>query len=64
MSAIDITENSPGVEKKVMEQREKEKKGRYVRVNDKTMIFVKHGDDERLKTNEFLKKFKRKCHGK
>ena len=42
MSAIDITENSPGVEKKVMEQRKKEKKGRYVRVNDKTMIFVKN----------------------
>lgn len=43
MKAVDITENSAGVDRKVKEQLEREKKGRFVRVDDKTMIFVKNG---------------------
>lgn len=43
MSAVDITENPAGVDRKVKEQLEREKNGRFVRVDDKTMIFVKNG---------------------
>lgn len=43
MKAVDITENPAGVDRKVKEQLEREKKGRFVRVDDKTMIFVKNG---------------------
>ena len=43
MSAVDITENPAGVDRKVKEHLEREKNGRFVRVDDKTMIFVKNG---------------------
>ncbi len=47
MKAVDITENPAGVDRKVKEQLEREKKGRFVRVDDKTMIFVRSGRDPR-----------------
>lgn len=60
MKAVDITENPAGVDRKVKEQLEREKKGRFVRVDDKTMIFVKKGDDIELKINQFKNKYNTK----
>lgn len=60
MSAVDITENPAGVERKVKEQLEREKKGRFVRVDEKTMIFVREGDDIKSKVNQFKNKYNTK----
>ena len=60
MSAVDITENPAGVERKVKEQLEREKKGRFVRVDEKTMIFVRVGDDIKSKVNQFKNKYNTK----
>lgn len=43
MTAFNITENPEGTDKKVLEHRKREKNGRYVRVDERTMIFVKNG---------------------
>lgn len=60
MSAVDITENPAGVKRKVKEQQEREKNGRFFRVDEKTMIFVKKGDDIELKINQFKNKYNTK----
>lgn len=60
MKAVDITENPAGVDRKVKEQLEREKKGRFVGVDEKTMIFVKKGDDIELKINQFKNKYNTK----
>ena len=60
MSAVDITENPAGVDRKVKEQLEREKNGRFVRVDDKTMIFVKANENTDKKISDFLKKFNTK----
>lgn len=60
MKAVDITENPAGVDRKVKEQLEREKKGRFVRVDDKTMIFVREGDDIKSKVNQFKNKYNTK----
>lgn len=45
--AVNINENPAGVEEKITRQREREQNGRYVRVDDKTRIFVRSGRDPR-----------------
>ena len=45
--AVSIDENPVGVEKKIAEQLDREQNGRYVRVDDKTRIFVRSGRDPR-----------------
>lgn len=60
MKAVDITENPAGVDRKVKEQLEREKKGGFVRVDEKTMIFVREGDDIKSKVNQFKNKYNTK----
>lgn len=56
----DISENPKGVELKVIQQREKEKHGRFV-IACKcplTRIFVRNGDDEKERISAYLEKMK------
>lgn len=41
----DVDKNPDGVEKKVFAQMLREKSGRYYRIDDKTQIFIKNGDN-------------------
>lgn len=45
--AVNLNENPAGVEKKMAEQADRERKGTFVRVDDKTRIFVRSGRDPR-----------------
>lgn len=47
MAAVNINENPVGVEKKIAEQLDREQRGMFVRVDDKTRIFVRSGRDPR-----------------
>lgn len=44
---INLNDNPAGVEKKMAEQADRERKGTFVRVDDKTRIFVRSGRDPR-----------------
>lgn len=45
--AVNLNENPVGVEKKIAEQLDREQRGMFVRVDDKTRIFVRSGRDPR-----------------
>lgn len=45
--AVNVDENPVGVEKKIAEQLDREQRGMFVRVDDKTRIFVRSGRDPR-----------------
>lgn len=44
---INLSDNPAGVEKKMAEQADREQKGTFVRVDNKTRIFVRSGRDPR-----------------
>lgn len=44
---INLNDNPAGVEKIMAEQADREQKGTFVRVDDKTRIFVRSGRDPR-----------------
>lgn len=44
---INLNDNPAGVEKKMAEQADREQKGTFVRVDNKTRIFVRSGRDPR-----------------
>lgn len=56
--AVSIDENPVGVEKKIAEQLDREQNGRYVRVDDKTRIFVRSGRDPRKVIEAYKNKLK------
>lgn len=56
--AVNIDENPAGVEEKITRQREREQNGRYVRVDDKTRIFVRSGRDPRKVIEAYKNKLK------
>lgn len=60
MTAVNITENPEGTDKKVVEHRKREKNGRYVRVDERTMIFVKNG----LNKDEAIKRYMNRINNK
>lgn len=53
---VNTSVNPLGVDKKVKEQKEKEKHGKYVRVDEKTLIFVKDG----LDPSKVIERYKQK----
>lgn len=58
--AVDLDKNPHGVEKKVFQQREREKGGRYHPAGDKchTLVFVRDGEDAEKKIAAYLNKIK------
>ena len=56
MNAVDINQNPPGVEKKNLEQKKREKEGRYVRVDERTLLFVSAGKDVKMTISEYNKR--------
>ena len=59
--AVDLDRNPHGVEKKVLQQQERERHGRYVAIlGDKshTKIFVRDGEDSEKKIAAYLNKIK------
>lgn len=57
---IELDRNPPGTNSRIAYQREREKCGRYLRADDKTMIFVGAGEDAEKKIASFLKRQKSK----
>lgn len=53
MNAVDINKNPPGVEKKILDQKKREKEGRYVRVDERTLLFVSSGKDVKMAISEY-----------
>lgn len=56
MNAVDINQNPPGVEKKILDQKKREKEGRYVRVDERTLLFVSAGKDVKMAISEYNKR--------
>lgn len=56
--AVDLDRNPHGVEKKVFQQQEREKGGRYHPAGDKchTLVFVRAGEDADKKIAQYLEK--------
>lgn len=54
----DTSENPVGTERSIARQREKERHGHFVRVDDRTMIFVRDGEDAKKKIAAFQKQVK------
>lgn len=56
--AVDLDRNPYGVEKKVFQQQEREKGGRYYPVGDKchTLVFVRDGEDAKKKIAAYLER--------
>lgn len=54
----DISANPVGTEEYIIKQREKEQQGRFVRVDFKTLIFVRDGEDADKKIAAFQERVK------
>ena len=54
----DISTNPVGTGEYIIKQREKEQQGRFVRVDFKTLIFVRNGEDADKRISAFLDKVK------
>lgn len=56
--AENLTENPAGVDKKIAEQRIRKQQGIFVRVDEKTRIFVRQGRDPRKVIEAYKNKLK------
>lgn len=52
------SENPAGTERYIVRQREKEQHGRFVRIDNKTTIFVRDGEDVKQKVAAFQERIK------